>query len=294
MGWFYTYRSSTPKAGGVKSQTRRGKFGQTWLGKEWIGTIEGKGDEQRLSRGRAYARHGNVKSITIKPGIIKARVHGSWGTYSVQIELPPLALQVCESIVEMLAQSIVVSSQLMSGHAPVEVQEIFSMVGEPVLLKEALKTSCSCPDAANPCKHIAAVFYLMADEIDRDPFQFLSFRGLARDTFVKALQQGTESSNAKEAKKKKQQVKKVASKDAQKKQQELSLENFWSGQPTTVCMPHNKEPKVAAALIKQLGSIPLWKGNNPFVKEMEEVYTKASSYALELATKGLIQADVRD
>ena len=129
MSWFYTYRTSRPKAGGVKAQTRKGKFGQTWLGKEWVANIENGSDEQRLSRGRSYARHGNVKSIAIKPGLIKARVNGSYGTYTVKIETPVLPETVWDKVMESLSRSMAVTSQLISGQAPDEISAIFEAAG---------------------------------------------------------------------------------------------------------------------------------------------------------------------
>jgi len=50
-----------------------------------------------------------------------------------------------------------------------------------------LKTNCSCPDWSNPCKHIAAVYYLLGEEFDRDPFLIFRLRGIAREDFVKLL-----------------------------------------------------------------------------------------------------------
>ena len=86
---------------------------------------------------------------------------------------------------------------------------------------------------------------------------------------------------------------KIVGKKKVAKQQEFTLANFWHGQPIVINMSDNKKPEMSAVLIKQLGSIPLWKGSSPFIQEMEGVYTKASSFALELITKGLTHSDVR-
>ncbi len=292
MGWFYAYRRSKPKTGGVKAQTRKGKFGKTWLGAQWVAIIEGFNESERLTRGRSYARHGSVNSVTIKSGIIKARVNGSYGTYTVKIETPPISAQVWDAIVVSLSQSMAITTQLISNQVPEEVKEIFICNDVKLVPELSLHTSCSCPDHVNPCKHIAAVFYLIAEEIDRDPFQLFSFRGLNRDDFMKALQKRTKTGDSKEITKKKAQSKKIVSKKKIAVQQEFNLDNFWSGQPIAINMPDNRVPDISAVLIKQLGSVPLWKGSNPFIQEMEGVYDKASSFALELITKGLVHPEM--
>src|SRR6476620_2436450 len=98
MAWYYReyYPKSRPRAakGGIKAQSKRGQFGQSWWAKRWIQVLESFDIGARLGRGRSYARKGQVLNIEIEKGTVKANVQGSRPKpYDVKIELKPLAAE---------------------------------------------------------------------------------------------------------------------------------------------------------------------------------------------------------
>jgi hypothetical protein len=91
--------------------------------------------------------------------------------------------------VDELAAEARFAASLLAGRMPDDVEEAFAAAGLSLFPKrrESLRTSCTCPDWSNPCKHIAAVYYLLGEEFDRDPFLIFRLRGLDRDELVALL-----------------------------------------------------------------------------------------------------------
>ena len=75
--WSY-YEKTSPKEvkNGLKAKSKRGSIGETWWSKRWVGVLESFNLGARLTRGRSYARKGQVISIDVKPGVVQARVQG--------------------------------------------------------------------------------------------------------------------------------------------------------------------------------------------------------------------------
>src|ERR1035438_6115616 len=97
MGWrdYGYYPPSRPKRvkGGIQARSVRGAFGSTWWGKRWTAVLEDLGMGARLGRGRSYARHGQVLSIDVEPGVVRARVQGSYDDpYEIEIRLRPFGV----------------------------------------------------------------------------------------------------------------------------------------------------------------------------------------------------------
>src|SRR5579871_179396 len=93
MPWDY-YEPSRPRQakGGIKSQSKRGTFGESWWARRWMAVLDSFGLGARLTRGRSYARSGQVLSIDIESGVVKAKVQGSRPKpYSVTIGVKTLS-----------------------------------------------------------------------------------------------------------------------------------------------------------------------------------------------------------
>ncbi len=189
-GWDY-YESPGPRpADGIRAKSSRGNFTQTWWGDRWIKALKPLMDPGRLSRGRSYARSGQVLEIEIAPGKIAARVQGSRPQpYKVTIQLAPLSQSQWEKVLDELSEQAIFSAQLLNGEMPPEVEEVFETVKAPLFptTQADLKSKCSCPDDANPCKHIAAVYYLIGERFDADPFLLFLLRGQTRDQITAGL-----------------------------------------------------------------------------------------------------------
>jgi len=166
---------------------RPGIFGTSWWAKRWMAVLESFGWANRLSRGRTYARKNHVLSLDISPGLIEARVSGSRPIpYDVTIEIEPLSESEWERVLAIMAGKALFCAQLLAGELPQELEEVFADAGTALFPESGvdLATYCSCPDWANPCKHIAAVYYLLASEFDNNPFLLLLLRGKSRAEII--------------------------------------------------------------------------------------------------------------
>ncbi|MGC8893851.1 MAG: SNF2-related protein [candidate division WOR-3 bacterium] len=160
----------------------RDRFGRTWWGQAWINALENLGRHyaNRLPRGRSYARGGNVLSVRIlEDGLVVASVQGTMRTpYKVRISLRSLSKKETNNLARRVRENPFMLAELLSGKLP-------DGLG-PLILpsrEDEFETYCSCPDWANPCKHIAAVLYVLANEIDKDPFILFRLRGIEPEGF---------------------------------------------------------------------------------------------------------------
>jgi uncharacterized Zn finger protein len=177
---------------GIKAKSKRGKFVENWWADRWIKALKGLMDSGRLGRGRSYARRGQVMEIDVEPGHISARVQGSRRKpYKVSIALQPLNDRQWCVVFDALAEQAIFAAQLLNGEMPDEIDQVFTKVKVPLFpaTRGDLKTDCSCPDWANPCKHIAAVYYLLGERFDEDPFLMFELRGRSKDEIVAALRE---------------------------------------------------------------------------------------------------------
>ncbi|MGI0052844.1 MAG: SWIM zinc finger family protein [Thermoplasmata archaeon] len=188
-------RASRPRrtAGGIRARSRQGEFARTWWGHRWIEALEGFGWTERIARGRAYARAGQVLGLKVRPGGAQARVQGSRPTpYRVRIAVRPFPDTTWSRVLRRLRARAEVAAALLAGDLPESVEATFreSRVSLLPARDRELESDCSCPDWANPCKHIAAVHYLLAESMDRDPFVLLALRGRSRSELFDALRTG--------------------------------------------------------------------------------------------------------
>ncbi|MBE0618507.1 MAG: SWIM zinc finger family protein, partial [Proteobacteria bacterium] len=170
-------------AGGIVAASQRGGFGKSWWAKRWIAVLEGFRIGARLGRGRSYARSGQVLDIDVEKGRVTAWVQGSRAKpYGVTIQVKPLTRAAWEKVGAVLCRQALFAAKLLAGEMPQDIETAFAEARVSLFPERAgdLATDCSCPDWSNPCKHIAAVYYLLGEEFDRDPFLIFRLRGLER------------------------------------------------------------------------------------------------------------------
>jgi uncharacterized Zn finger protein len=175
---------------GIKARSQRGGFGESWWAKRWIAALEQFDWGSRLQRGRSYARKGQVLSIEFANSTVKAKVQGSRPRpYNVTIEMKPLSDLQWDQVLEALSQQAIFAAQLLAAEMPQDIETAFDAAGVPLFPRSVrdIAAECSCPDYANPCKHIAAVYYLLGERFDEDPFLIFQLRGRSRDQIVAAL-----------------------------------------------------------------------------------------------------------
>jgi uncharacterized Zn finger protein len=271
------------------------QFSRTWWGQRFITALEQFTDSGRLSRGRSYARGNKVKSFEIKDSLVTAKVRGSinpyFGVYqeplyTTEIEIQPISAANWSAAIAYISSKAGFISRLMLNEIPDHIEDAFSTLGLHLLphQKSEFKNRCSCPDESNPCKHIAGVYYLVAAELDRDPFLLFELRGLSRADLQSELAKsplGKALSTALEGQQLSPQP--VASyytqPEANALSSDVSLKEFWQGAKR---VPNLVEPasqnRVPAILIKKQGDFPaFWHKDHSFIATMEELYQRVKT-----------------
>jgi uncharacterized Zn finger protein len=176
--------------GGIKARSKRGAFGESWWARRWVQVLESFHLGARLTRGRTYARKGQVTDIQIEEGRVTAQVQGSRPRpYSVSIEVKTLTAAQWKKVAGRLGKEALYAAKLLAGEIPQDIEVVFAEAGITLFPARSrdLTTECSCPDWSNPCKHIAAVYYLLGEEFDRDPFLIFWLRGMTREGLVELM-----------------------------------------------------------------------------------------------------------
>jgi len=176
--------------GGIRARSKRGPIGEQWWSRRFIEVLESLGLASRLSRGRNYARSGQVLALDVGTGHVTATVQGSRPKpYKVRLTVVPLTTPQWVAVEEALASRAVFRARLLAGEMPAEIEEVFADCGTPLFPKSAreIEMTCSCPDWEVPCKHLAAVCYVLAEAFDDDPFAMLAWRGKNRADLLAAL-----------------------------------------------------------------------------------------------------------
>jgi uncharacterized Zn finger protein len=242
--------------GGVRAQSSWGAFATKWWGRKWIETVEQLPIGARLQRGRNYARMGQVARLDIGKGAIVASVQGTRNKpYRVEIKLQVIAQKQWNGIIARIARIPMIAASMLNGAIPEQIENVLLDEGASLFPSEKLhlQTTCSCPDWSNPCKHIAAVFYLVGEALDQDPFLLFKLRGITKDDFLSML------------KTKIQPLESVLSELLDKEEGDDSVSLlprdpavFWAQPvlPEPCRVP--ERPGIPAAQVKKLGAIPLW------------------------------------
>lgn len=230
---------------GLEAKSRRGAFVANWWAERWIASLEALMDAGRLRRGRRYARQGQVLSLREEGGGVIAEVQGSRGEpYRVAITLEPLTDAQWEQVFDALAQRALFAAQLLAGEMPAEIDTAFASAGAALFPAEAdeLALSCSCPDWAAVCKHLAACCYLLGERFDEDPFLLFRLRGRDADEVVAALRTRRSQAEADDA-------------EVEEPPAPLRLEDFWEAPavPTAVGLGPERLP---LSLLRRLGPPP--------------------------------------
>ncbi|UIE38992.1 SWIM zinc finger family protein [Leptodesmis sichuanensis] len=161
-----------------------------WWAQRWIDVLESFGWIRRLARARVYAREGNVLSIEFKGPKVFARVQGTAPEpYKVTLSLDPFTDEQWQYVIESMSQRAIFSAKLLAGEMPQNIEEVFTANGLSLFpfTKFDIHSRCSCPDPANPCKHIGAVYYLLGDRFSEDPFVLFQLRGRTKEQVIEAL-----------------------------------------------------------------------------------------------------------
>jgi uncharacterized Zn finger protein len=190
--WWRDAEPSRPRKveGGIQINSSRGPVARTWWSQRFLAVLESLGMGGRLARGRTYARAGQIVSLDIDAGGAVAQVQGSRPRpYKVRIGIPAFGKAEWAAVTQALASEASYTAMLLNGDMPREIETVFDTVGLSLFPADErdLSMDCNCPDFAVPCKHLAAVFYVLAERFDADPFEILALRGRDRETLLEEL-----------------------------------------------------------------------------------------------------------
>jgi hypothetical protein len=162
----------------------------TWWGRAWVDALEQRAqlDPNRLPRGRTYAGSGAVGDLALAPGEVRAQVEGRRSQpYEVRIRVRRFAQDEWDRVLDAICTQLGHAAALLDGELPPEVADDVAAAGLDLLPGAGeVGPRCTCPDDADPCKHSAAVCYLVADALDADPFVVLLLRGRTREEVLAA------------------------------------------------------------------------------------------------------------
>ncbi|MGL5832865.1 MAG: SWIM zinc finger family protein, partial [Waterburya sp.] len=266
-----------------------------WWGKVFIEALESFTDAGRLQRGRSYANGNKVKSFDINGNQITAVVRGSINpyfgvykepTYIISIEIKPIPQAKWNLAIDKLSSKASTISRLLLNEVPENIESSFSELGLHLLpySRQDFTTNCSCPDYENPCKHIAGVYYLVASQLDENPFLLFELRGLSKSELQQKLAQ-TPLGKILAAELNAQEVPVEHSTslytrvEKQSLKEKPNIKEFWLGTkrlPQTIDAPTVNS--VAAIAIKKQGDFPSWwHKDNSFIETMEELYQRVKT-----------------
>lgn len=159
---------------------------KSWWGRAWCDNLERYADyESRLDRGKRYVKTGAVIDLSITKGRIQAKVQGSRKTpYKVEIRISPLSEERCQEILQTCGKRVETLEKLLAGDFPEELKELFTQRGGLFPSSREISFSCSCPDWALMCKHVAAVLYGIGARLDENPSLFFELRGIEMGRFI--------------------------------------------------------------------------------------------------------------
>ena len=269
------------------------QFSRTWWGQRFIAALEEFTDQARLGRGRSYASGGRIIEYTLSKGTVTAKVRGSinpyFGVYKEPIYKTSITIKAITAadwtkVIRHIASRADLVTKLLMNEMPDTIEDAFSSLGLYLLphSERDFVTSCSCPDWANPCKHIAGVYYLLASALDNDPFLMFELRGLSRDDLHTELARSPLGKILASALVSDEEplVEPVLSYYTPPMKEPVAVvashKEFWTGAKRLPSpLANASQPSVPALLIKKQGDYPpFWHKDVSFISVMEELYER--------------------
>ena len=263
---------------------------KTWWGDSFVNALEGFIDSGRLQRGKSYRTDKRVLFFDMQLQHINATVLGNANAY-FGVTKPPkykisIAFQTIDTkewngIIQRIAMNPSWLAKLMLKEVPSNIEDAFTSVPLlPVSYKE-IKGHCTCPDHATPCKHIAGIYYRIANMLDSNPMLLFELRGLTMDALIEALEK-TEFGQVFVAHLAHQPESRIDPKTHYYRPFQVSNhikhpsnEHIWTLKPHAEenSDDEDHEQRMPAGLIKKQGDNPeFWTQRASFINVMEEVY----------------------
>ncbi len=276
--YYFKPKKAIQAKDGIKAQSQRGAFAKNWWAQRWIAALERLVDSGRLTRGRSYARKGQVLSIEETKDGIAARVQGSQRTpYKIKIQITALTDLQWDKVIDALAEQAIFSAQLLAGEMPQDIEQAFESAKVSLFPSQRndLKTDCSCPDYSNPCKHIAAAHYILGERFDEDPFLIFRLRGRTQEQVMRELRKRRAGTDE------------IVEEEVEETEAVIPLEdcipNYWDmGAPLEGFSVSIRPPTIEMPLLKRLGAASFVP--DPGIESLlREAYQSAGRKAIQIA-----------
>ena len=252
--------------GGIRAQLQAAGLPRVWWCRRWTEVLETFRLGARLGRGRTYAAGGQVSELAITPGCVTATVQGGAPQpYVSTLRVQAVQGEARERLVQALLRRPLLIARLLVGELAAEIEELFLAEGCPLFPRRSqdLVSRCSCPDYANPCKHLAAVYVLFGEAIARHPLLLLELRGIPRERLAAPAPQTSPASDT------------AACAEA----------GAWTparfyGKPLTPFDDYGAAAgcsQTPAPLLRRLGALPFWRGQERFLDTLEHLYARAAT-----------------
>jgi uncharacterized Zn finger protein len=279
-----------------------------WWVDRWLELLDSYRFKKRLERGRNYAREGNVLSIDLVDNEVLASVQGSEAQpYQVRLSLEPFkdenrerglkmmsqpsfSEEDWDCVIKTMSEKAIFTARLLAGEMPKDIERVFTTNGLslfPYSLTD-VRSRCSCPDKANPCKHIAAVYYQLGDRFSEDPFLIFRLRGRSREQILSSLRQLRSKASHKKFSAKKADTKnnlETVTKAEKAESSTTNLQSFWQyDEPLDSSLVAIVPPTDNKTVLDILGNIPLIAADAEVVRQyLDRVYQDTSQKALMAA-----------
>ncbi|MBW4520810.1 MAG: SWIM zinc finger family protein [Scytolyngbya sp. HA4215-MV1] len=269
-----------------------------WWAQRWIDVLESFGWRRRLERARNYARQGNVLNIDYNGHKVSARVQGTAPEpYKVSLSLEPFTDEQWGYVIESMSQQAIFSAKLLAGEMPQNIEKVFTENGLSLFpfTKFDIRSRCSCPDPANPCKHIGAVYYVLGDRFSEDPFVLFQLRGRTKEQIIESLRQMRSLNSATRHESTATPEDEIVVQAMAPRANPLQIEQFWHYneqlEPSLVVIAPSPRSET---VLDVLGPIPLNSGvanptppNSPApaspMESLKAIYQEVSLYAVQTA-----------
>lgn len=264
----------------------------TWWGRRWIEAIEHISTTyaNRLVRGLKYAQQHRVRNLKVVPGKVEVQIAGQRrAPYRVSIQLKALTASQWNKIVEVLSGRAAFAASLLAGEMPEALAGVFEQCGLPLFPQRMgdIKASCSCPDWANPCKHIAAAHIAVAEALDADPFMLLSVRGRNQEQLLADLRTARSGEDF----------------DDDPSDKDLGGVLISQLDPSTFFVAQDDfsdyrfsiaRPDMPMPLLRRLGDPARWSAPLPLASAVASIYDRLSELAARIGTIEMAEPDLDD
>lgn len=262
----YALRTPLSVKGGIRAQNPHSGHLRVWWSRRWVEILENFRLGARLGRGRNYAVSGQVSSLHIRAGEVTASVQGSdKAPYESAIGLQTVAGEAKDRIIRALRRQPMLVARLLVSDLPTEVETLFRAEKCPLFPRRDndIVSRCSCPDYANPCKHLAAIYCLLGEAVTKNPLLLLELRGISR---ADLLGEAFEEAGASDAP------------DPAEAAAPADLSDFYGApQEDFTDFGPAQNSVTHAPLICRLGPLPFWRGQERFADTLEHLYARGAT-----------------